>query len=336
MKVWVDLTNAPHAVVLAPLVRALEARGDVVEVTARDYGQTVAIARLQGLDPVVVGRHGGRGRSGKALAALDRVRALRIWARAHRFDAALAHGSTDQPLVARLLGVPATTMFDYEYAVLQHSVNCRLARRTLVPDAIPPDRLARYGAVGRRLVRYPGLKEEYAMASFEPDATVAASFRGSNDILAVLRPAPELALYHRIENTLWDDVLERLVADERVVVVVLPRTVEQAERVRGLGLARVVVPAEAIDGQSLVAGADLVISAGGTMNREAVVLGTPVYTTFAGRLGGVDDRLIREGRLRRLQRAADISIEPRPAVAATRIRRDPVELLRLALDPDVL
>jgi len=114
---------------------------------------------------------------------------------------------------------------------------------------------------------------------------------------------------------------------------VLPRTVEQGDRIRELGLAGVVVPEAALDGQSLVAGADLVVSAGGTMNREAVVLGTPVYTTFAGRMGGVDERLLRDGRMRRLDRAADVRIERKPAASAPRVRRDPAELARLATDP---
>jgi predicted glycosyltransferase len=331
VRVWVDLTNAPHAVVLAPLVRALEARGDTVEVTARDYGQTVAIARLHGLDPTVTGHHGGGGRVGKARAAAGRVAALHRWARGRSFDAALAHGSTDQPIVARLLGIPATTMFDYEYAVLQHSLNCRLARRTLVPEAIPPGRLSRYGAHGTRLVRYPGLKEEYALSGFEPDPAVAHGFAPDGELLAVLRPPPELALYHRFANDVFAGVLERLAATEGVVTVVLPRTEPQGERIRELALTGVVVPHAALDGQSLVAGADLVVSAGGTMNREAVVLGTPVYTTFAGRLGGVDEQLVRDGRLRRLERAGDVRIERKPSTAAPRIRRDPADLVALAL-----
>ncbi len=331
MRVWVDLTNAPHAVVLAPLVRALEERGDTVEVTARDYGQTVAIARLNGLDPMVTGHHGGGGRAGKARAAAGRVMALHRWARGRSFDAALAHGSTDQPIVARLLRIPATTMFDYEYAVLQHSLNCRLARRTLVPEAIPPQRLARYGATGARLVRYPGLKEEYALAGFEPDLAVPAAFAAAGELLAVLRPPPELALYHRFENDVFAGVLERLAATDGVVTVVLPRTEEQGERIRTLGLNGVVVPDAALDGQSLVAGADLVVSAGGTMNREAVVLGTPVYTTFAGRLGGVDEQLLRDGRMRQLDRAGDVRIERKPADRPPRVRRDPADLVNLAL-----
>jgi hypothetical protein len=222
-------------------------------------------------------------------------------------------------------------MFDYEYAVLQHSLNCRLARRTLVPEAIPPGRLARYGAHGKRLARYPGLKEEYALAGFEPDPAVARTFAPAGELLAVLRPPPELALYHRFSNDVFAGVLQRLSETEGVVTVVLPRTAAQGDEIRARDLRGVVVPDRALDGQSLVAGADLVVSAGGTMNREAVVLGTPVYTTFAGRLGGVDEQLLREGRMRQLQRATDVRIERKPSAQAPRIRRDPADLVALAL-----
>jgi predicted glycosyltransferase len=332
MRVWVDLTNSPHVVSLTPLVRAMRERGDEVHVTARDFAQTVELAELHGLDARVVGHHGGASRVGKARAAGGRIVALARWARARRFDRALAHGSTDQPIVARMLGVSATTMFDYEFAKLQHSLNCRLAVRTLVPDAIPPERLAGYGARGRRLVRYPGLKEEYALAHFEPDAAVAARYAPNGELLVVLRPPPELALYHRFENTVFDEVLLRLSARASTAIVVLPRTAAQGARLRALGLPGVVIPEHAIDGQSLVAGADLVVSAGGTMNREAVVLGTPVYTTFAGRLGGVDERLIAEGRLRQLVRAEDVLLERREPSVVARVRRDPALLVALALD----
>ncbi len=332
MRVWIDLTNSPHVPVLAPLVRVLEARGDEVRVTARRFAQTVELAERFGLDAEVVGHHGGGSRAGKARAAAGRVAALARWARRVRPDAAIAHGSTDQPMVARLLGIPATTMFDYEFAVLQHSLNCRLAVRTLVPDAIPPQRLARYGARGARLVRFPGLKEEYALAGFEPDPGIRATLGvPGGALLAVLRPPPELALYHRLENHAFAEVLERLAAQADAFTVVLPRTVEQGERIRALGHRSVLVPEHAIDGQSLVAAADLVVSAGGTMNREAVVLGTPVWTTFAGRIGAVDERLIAEGRLRRLERAADVALVPKPAGGAARVRRDPALLVGLAL-----
>jgi predicted glycosyltransferase len=242
---------------------------------------------------------------------------------------ALGHGSNDVSLAAVLLRVPAATAFDYEFAAQQHHVNCRLCRVVMVPEAIPPARLARYGATPRKLRRYPGLKEEYYLADFEPDDAVLTELGlGRDRLLVVVRTPPEVSLYHRFENPLFREVLERLRAGEAQTVV-LPRTREQRDELARLG--SFVVPEHAVDAQSLVAFADLVISAGGTMNREAVALGTPVFTTFEGRLGAVDEALIREGRLRRLTDPAEVRVERRERQAGLRIRRDPRELVTLLL-----
>ncbi len=332
MRVWFDLTNAPHVPVLAPIARVLTERGAEVVWTARSFGQTQELAELYGLDVEVVGGHGGRGRAGKARAAADPVRRLARWARHRRIDVGVAHGSTDQPVVGRLLRFPTTTMFDYEFAVAQHSLNCRFARRVLVPDAIPPERLTRYGARAHKLFRYPGLKEEYALAGFVPDPAVRSDLGLTpGALLAVVRTPPELALYHRFSNPVFEDVVRRLSDHGSVETVILPRTADQGRRLRSLALPRVVVPERAIEARSLVAVADLCVSAGGTMNREAAVLGTPVYTTFAGRIGAVDEALLADGRLRRLRRAEDVILEPRTAPIGVRHPRDPALLADLAV-----
>ena len=135
-------------------------------------------------------------------------------------------------------------MFDYEWAATQHNVNCRLANRVLVPEAIPPERLARYGARGDKLIRYPGLKEEYYLSDFEPDRGVLAQLGvEAAEVLNVVRTAPSYALYlGGSETPLLARVLRRAAADERVHTVVLARTDEQRADVRALGLERVVVP----------------------------------------------------------------------------------------------
>ena len=138
MRVWIDLTNSPHAVIFAPLVRRLRDRGWDVSVTARAFAQTLELLELYGIEHTVIGHHGGGSRAGKARAAAGRVAAMTAFGRRGRFDVALAHGSTDLPMACRVLRIPNTTMFDYEFATLQHSLNCRLASRVLVPDAIPP------------------------------------------------------------------------------------------------------------------------------------------------------------------------------------------------------
>jgi predicted glycosyltransferase len=331
MRVWVDLTNSPHVLVFRPLISLLRERGAEVEVTAREYAQTLQLLELHGIEAEPIGRHGGRSTVGKAAGELGRLPALRRWARGRRLDLALAHGSHDLTLTARSLGIPSATTFDYEFAWLQHQIGCRAATRVVVPEAIPPDRLVRYGVGPPKLRRYPGLKEEYYLADFEPDPGVPATL-GVDPArrLVVVRTPPEVSLYHRHGNPLLTSVLERIGRDERLHTVVLPRTEEQRRWVRGLGLPSLVVPARAVDAQSLIAAAAAVVSAGGTMNREAVALGVPVYTTFGGRLGAVDEALIREGRLLRLADADALDLDSLPA-RRERSRRDPSLLLDLLL-----
>jgi uncharacterized protein len=330
MRVWVDLTNSPHVLVLRPLIAALQADGAEVAVTARDFAQTVALCERFGIDCDVIGRHRGARLGAKAVGLADRSLALARYARGKRFDLALGHGSNDVTVASWLLRVPRTTMFDYEWATVQHNVNCRLAQAVVVPEAIPPERLDRYGAHGK-LQRYAGLKEEYYLSDFEPDPAIVGELGlDAAQPIAVVRTPPSVSLYHRFENDLFAQVLVEL--RDRAQVVVLPRVADQrAELERAGGF---VIPERAIDAQSLIAYADVVVSAGGTMNREAVALGTPAYTTFEGRPGAVDDALIAEGRLRRLTSPGEVVVAKRaPGAAAERIRRDPRDLLALALAP---
>jgi uncharacterized protein len=330
-RVWVDLTNAAHVVVLRPLVELLEADGHDVTLTARPLSHTTELLDDWGHTYTAIGHHGGAGRLGKALAATSRTAQGFAFARGKKFDYGLAHGSTDLPPVARVLRFPNTTMFDYEWARLQHQLNCRLATRVLVPDAIPADRLAPYGARPPKLIRYPGLKEEYYLADFDPDESVLGELGVDRDrVVVVVRTAPSYALYlGGSENELLPRVLRRLL-DEDAQVVVLARTDDQRRALRELDPA-LVVPERAVDGRSLAALADLVVSAGGTMIREAAVLGTPVWSIFEGRLGAVDELLEREGRVRLLRDPAELVVAKAPAERQRRGRRDPAELLRLAV-----
>jgi uncharacterized protein len=374
MRVWIDLTNSPHVLVMRPVIELLERDGHEVRVTARDFAQTLGLLRRFEIPHTAIGRHRGERLAAKAGGLALRSAALARWARggdvrgvgeaggsagdesaaraaadgastgrrgigrAGRapFDIALGHGSNDVSVAAALLGIPSVTMFDYEWATVQHHINCRLARAVVVPDAIPPERLDRYGARGK-VRAYEGLKEEYYLADFEPDPAILTQLGlDPGRPIVVVRTPPEVSLYHRFANDLFTRVLERLRdaagGGEGVQSVVLPRTETQRAELRPIE--GFVVPEQAIDAQSLIAHADLVISAGGTMNREAVALGVPVYTTFEGRMGAVDERLIEEGRLRRLRDPAQIDFAKRPPDAARgRIARDPRALVELLLSP---
>jgi len=339
MRVWIDLTNSPHVLVMRPVIAALRVDGHEVEVTARDFAQTLELCARLGIEHTAIGAHAGEKLTAKARGLAGRSFALARWARRRRFDVAIGHASNDVMVAAKLLRIPSATAFDYEWATVQHNVNCRLARAVVVPDAIPPERLDRYGARGK-LRRYPGLKEEYYLADFEPDPAVLVELGlDAAKPIAVVRTPPDASLYHRHESPVFPRVLERL--RDRAQTVVLPRTPRQREEIDAIaggafknvtpGAPRLIVPAHAIDAQSLIAYADLVVSGGGTMNREAVALGAPVFTSFEGRLGAVDEALLRDGRLRRLEDPEAIEVEKRTATSRERIRRDPRDLAQMLL-----
>jgi uncharacterized protein len=331
MRIWIDMTASAHPLVFRPIINRLREQGHEVEVTARDYAQTIELLEMQGIEYTAFGRHGGESRTKKLAALFTRARQMRKFAKGKHFDLAACHGSNDLPIAARRLGIPAVDMFDYEFATYQHQVGCRLSRRVMTPESIPPERLRRYGVDDKKLAQYPGLKEEYYLADFEPNPAVLEQLGIDREkVLVVLRPPPDVSLYHRKSNPLFPQVVRHLGTHEGVQAVVLPRTTAQREYVRSLELPSLIVPDGAVDAQSLIAFSDLVVSAGGTMNREAVALGTPVYTTYGGRLGGVDEELIRQNRLRPLTdpRALDLTKHPEHG---ERTRRDPQLLVDLIL-----
>jgi predicted glycosyltransferase len=330
MRIWIDMTAPAHPVVFRPVIEQLRQRGHEVRVTARDYAQTLELLDLLGIEHVAIGRHAGASRLRKLASLISRTARVRR-AAGGPFDLAAAHGSNDLALAAAWARIPAANMFDYEFAIQQHNIGCRLARRVITPDAIPPERLARFGVDESKLRQYPGLKEEYYLADFQSDPAVFDRLGvDGNRIIVVVRPPPDVSLYHRKSNRLFPQVLSLLGQREDVHAVVVPRTQLQREQIRARRLPSLIVPDHAVDAQSLIAGADLVVSAGGTMNREAVALGTPVYTTYGGRLGGVDEALIRSGRLRPLTDPRAIELTKRAGQASIH-RRDPGLLADLIL-----
>lgn len=309
-RVWIDLTNSPHVVFFRPILRRLDEAGIESVVTARDFAQTLGLLERFGIAHTVIGRHGGASLQGKGLGLLRRSSALLRFGRGRGLSQAVSHGSNDLAVAARLLRLHSTVLHDYEGAAGMHKINFRLADKVMLPEVIPFESLAVLGLDRRRYRSYAGLKEQVALADFAPDAGVLEELHLDPERpIVVLRPPATMSLYHRgLENTLFDDVLARL-TDGDTQVVLLPRTPEQAASFAG---ARgVVIPARPVDGPSLVWLADAVISAGGTMNREAAVLGVPTWTTFAGELGAVDRWLVEQGRMKVLERANDLVIVKR-------------------------
>jgi len=238
-----------------------------------------------------------------------RAWALRSWAKSHAFDLAVSHNSYSQILAARALGLKSVTLMDYEHQPANH-LAFRFASRIIVPRTFPEAALSRYGADVDKVKRYNGTKEDVYLGDFKPDPNFKAELRQlgitQEDVLVVVRPPARDALYHRFENELFGELLNRLSANKLAKVILLPRNETQRATYSERVTPELILPEHPFDGPNLIAASDLVISAGGTMNREAAALGVPVATIYAGEWAAVDEELVRDGRLRRISSREDL------------------------------
>jgi predicted glycosyltransferase len=300
-----------------PFFRALipefKKNGVEVEITARDFAQTIEMAEAAGLAPVRVGEHGGRALSAKAGNLVGRAAALRKWARGRQFLLAVSHNSYAQVLAARLLSIRSVTLMDYEHQPANH-LAFRFANCVIVPHAFPQSALERCGAGARKVRRYGGTKEDVYLADFEPDPRFSETLLEFKikpaEVLVVVRPPARDALYHRFDNELFNQLLDRLSLRPEVKTILLARTEAQRSLYEERAGDNLILPRRALDGANLIAAADLVISAGGTMNREAAALGVPAATIYAGRWAAIDEELVREGRLTHISTSADLEALP--------------------------
>jgi predicted glycosyltransferase len=299
MRIWVDLANSPHVALFGEIVEDLRRRGHDVFLTARDHAQTVGLALQRWPDVVVIGGGSPEAFGSKAVAVGCRARDLARLVRHERPDVALSHGSYGQAIAAARLRVPLVTMMDYEHQPANH-LSFRLARRVIVPMVFPSTALRRFGAREAKVLRYNGFKEQLYLGNFREDVNVLHDLKLDREkIIVVMRPAPEGALYHRMANERFDQLLETARTRSDIEAVVLPRGAGDASRYGGRS--GVIVPARPIDALSLLAAADLTVGAAGTMTRESALLGTPTYTVFIGQLAAVDAELMRLGLLRDLR-----------------------------------
>lgn len=324
MRIWIDLANSPHVPFFRVLANEFLHQGHEILVTARAFAETIPLAEAAGFAPEIIGGHGGGKLAGKAGNLVQRGLALARWARGRGVDLAVSHNSYSQILAARALSLPSVTLMDYEHQPANH-LGFRLASLVVVPDAFPAEALARFGASAGKVRRYHGIKEDVYLAGFETDLNFGGELSklgiSSGDILVVVRPPAIEALYHRFENELFDHLLDRLAATPEVSVVLLPRSEAQRELYAARANARLVMPPRAMDGANLIAHSDLVVSAGGTMNREAAALGIPAVSIYQGQWAAIDQQLLSEGRLQRISTLDDIRKLPLRMKGAVSLRR---------------
>ena len=336
MHIWIDLANSPHVPFFQALIPEFEAKGHTVEISARDFAQTLDLATKAGLMPHLIGGHGGRSITGKAGNLVGRAAALRKWARDRGFDLAVSHNSYAQIAAAASLGIKAVTLMDYEHQPANH-LAFRLAAKVIVPRSFPAAELRKYGASTQKVRRYQGTKEDVYLADFSSDPRFVETLRklniASDDVLVVARPPAREALYHRFENELFDELIAHLNSLPRSKIILLPRSDRQRSEYERRHMANIIMPREALDGANLIASADLVVSAGGTMNREAAALGVPALSVYAGRWAAIDEELINQGRLRRIstrEEIAGLTINKKTGLnlrGATKVRDEVVRLI---------
>jgi uncharacterized protein len=310
MRIWIDLDNSPHAHFFPPIIRRLEAAGYTVELTARRFGQVEEIARSHGLHYVVIGQH-RTPHFFLTRATATVIRALRLAWYGRRIRPAMAvnHGSRAQVIAAWMLGIPVMTIYDYEF--VHSELFSRMATKLLLPETIPTLTLERQHVDMKKVIRYPGFKENVYLSGWQTSAGVMDELKlDPGRLIITVRPPATWAHYQNpFSEVLFRALVERLRDDPELQVIVLPRTHEQGEEMRcayDMRSAPFHVSDRAVDALSLMAHSDAVLSGGGTMAREAAIIGTPAYSLFAGKPGAVDAALEREGRLTILRKIEEV------------------------------
>ncbi len=306
-RIWIDLDNSPHVPFFLPIVDELQKNGHEVILTARNSYQVCELLKFHKISCEVIGRHWGKNEVMKVIGTC--VRTLRLAWRmiGRKADLAVAHGSRSQVLASMLLRIPSITIYDYEFT---QGLGPFRSDWVFLPSYVP-DPTSNYSK--SHILKYPGLKEDVYVPRFRPDATVRPELGVMpNDVVITMRPPATEAHYHNPESqVLFDAAIRQLIVRPEVRIILLPRNEGQEKELRGtwtepIAKKKIVIPERVLDGLNVIWFSDLVISGGGTMNREAAALGIPVYSVFRGRIGAVDRYLADSGRLVLLESLADV------------------------------
>ncbi len=305
MKVWFDADNAPHVLVMHPVAQELMRQGHEVVFTARDRASTCRLMDMYGLDYIRVGADYRPGKLGQVMGTLGRARALTWAMRRINADVSFGHGSRALPLASAMLRVPSVTMYDYEW--VNPSLFNLFCRKILLPEAIDSVRCREAGIRTEKVVHYPGYKECLYLEGFQPDRSIAIELGLRDDRLKVLlRPPATTAHYHNPESEeILVALLDQLLHNPDVQLVWLPRDPSQEAMLPSSSLAQIVRPRRSYPGPQLIENMDIVIGGGGTMTREAALLGIRSVSFFRGCLGRVDEKLSQQGKLELIGSADD-------------------------------
>uniref|UniRef100_A0A7C4U6U1 DUF354 domain-containing protein n=1 Tax=candidate division WOR-3 bacterium TaxID=2052148 RepID=A0A7C4U6U1_UNCW3 len=303
MRIWIDIDNAPHVLIMHPIIKELKRMGHNVYITARDYGQTIELLRMKGIQFKLIGRHPGKSPILKICFLFLRMIKLFIWALDKNFDVSLSHGSRSIVIPSYILGIKNITMYDYEH--INDFIFKIFSRKILLPFPLKEMET-------KKIHIYPGLKEDIYLweSEYKPDWDKGLNIDRSK-VIGVLRPPATMAHYHNpLSEKLFKEILFKLESEKNFIGLVIPRTKEQFKDLEILlkNFKNFILLKNAVDGYSLLRDADIVIGGGGTMNREAALLGCSVYSIFKGEKGKVDIYLEKIGRMKFIEKSEDINM----------------------------
>ena len=306
MNIWIDLSNSPHVLFFKPFIQRLEVLGHQVELTHRDFAQTSKLCSILGIESKRIGTHGGKGTFNKILNIARRAYDLRNFAKTHDFDLACSHNSYAHCIAAKSLRIPYLTLMDYEHQPANH-INFRISDKVLVPFTFELNDIKKYRNTSKGIVKYPGIKEEAYLFEFHQRKNFWREEFPDLDptkVLCPVRPPATMAAYHNFENPLFMELIEFLLNKKSLQMIIFPRTEAQKAKLEAR-FSNLYIANKSVDGAQLISNSDMIISAGGTMNREAAVLGTPAYSVYAGNIGSVDKHLKSSGKLNFIQNRTD-------------------------------
>jgi len=306
MRIWFDADNGPHVLVMKPLAEELTRRGHTVKFTARDRANTCELLDMYGFEYEKVGGPIGKSTVKKVIGTIKRATQLKKAMKKWKADISFGHGSRSLPIASKLLKVPSITMYDYEW--VSPTIFNKFCTKIMLPDAITKERAAEAGIDLNKVESYPGFKENLYLHDIQPDPQIAKELNLKADkIKVLLRPPATTAHYHNPDaEEILNALLKKLLTNLEVQLIWIPRTEDQNELIKGNHKAEVIMPTRVYSGPQLILAMDMIIGGGGTMTREAAILGVPSVSFFRGRRGAVDDKLEALNRLKLIEKPEQV------------------------------
>jgi predicted glycosyltransferase len=304
VKIWIDIVNSPHVLFFKPIIEDLKKQGHSIDITAREYAQTTGMLDELSMTYTLIGAHAGAKLWKKLIDVVKRSSKLIHYAQGKKYDLALTFNSASLAVAARVQRIRSMVFMDYEFQPLNH-LTFRLCNKVVTPLCFPDSALKKFNAL-QKTVKYNGLKEEVYLYAHRFDRDIKKKLGIDDDsIVTVVRPPATMALYHRFANDLFYEAVQYILQYDNIKMVALPRSAQQQAIFESFADPRIIIPDKAVDGRDLLHFSDIVLSAGGTMNREAGILGIPAYTVFKGKIGAADKYLIDRGRIITIKNSDD-------------------------------